>query len=63
MAPISSAIALEAAQVPANYGYGDPGDCFLIATARLNSLTLVTRDARMLALSERLSGYLSATAC
>ncbi len=54
---------MEAARVPEIYGYGDPGDCFLIATARVHKLTLVTRDARILALAALQPEYLSALAC
>ena len=32
LVPIGPRIALEAARVPALYGRGDPGDCFIIAT-------------------------------
>lgn len=60
---ISETIALEAALVPAVYGYGDPGDCFLIATARVRKLALVTRDARIIKLSERQPEYLSVIPC
>ena len=61
--PISHEIALEAAEVPAIYGSGDPGDCFLIATARVHGLTLVTRDERMLALAAEQPEYLTALRC
>ena len=60
---ISSAIAQEAADVPVVYGPGDPGDCFLIATARLHNLAVVTRDARILELASRRPDYLSAIPC
>lgn len=61
--PISTAIALESARVPEVYGYGDPGDCFLIATARVRRLSLVTRDARIIALSKSEPGYLKVIEC
>ena len=60
---ISDSIALEAADVPAVYGYGDPGDCFLIASARLQNLALVTRDARMIELASRRPDYLTVVPC
>ena len=60
---ISAEIAAEASLVPLVTGYGDPGDCFLIATARIHALTLVTRDARILALSEAQPDYVEAIAC
>lgn len=37
--PIGVNIALEAARVPAAYGIGDPGDCYISATARVKGLT------------------------
>jgi len=60
---ISDRIAVEAAHVPAIYGQGDPGDCFLIATAHVENLTLVTRDAKILELAHRRPDYLSVIAC
>jgi PIN domain nuclease of toxin-antitoxin system len=60
---ISQAIAIEAANVPGVYGSGDPGDCFLIATARMRRLSLVTRDSKMIALAKRDQGYLDVTVC
>ncbi len=45
MLALTARVAAEAANVPAIYGSGDPGDCFLIATARIRNLSLVTRDA------------------
>jgi PIN domain nuclease of toxin-antitoxin system len=61
--PINTLIATESAAVPAVYGSGDPGDCFLIATARLRKLALVTRDARMAELTRRSPYYLSIIPC
>ena len=60
---ISVAVALEAAEVPAIYGFGDPGDCFLIATAHVENLALVTRDARIIDLAGRRPDYLTAIPC
>jgi len=60
---ITQAIAVEAANVPGIYGSGDPGDCFLIATARLRRLSLVTRDTKIIALAKRERGYLDVTVC
>ena len=56
-------IALEAASVPAFYGSGDPGDCFLIATARVMNLILVTRDRRMLSMAKTAPRYLRTIPC
>jgi len=61
--PINLAIAMESATVPAIYGSGDPGDCFLIATAHLRDLTLITRDEKILELAERRPAYLRVVKC
>jgi PIN domain nuclease of toxin-antitoxin system len=61
--PISAEIAAEAALVPAVSLYGDPGDCFLIATCRVHHLALVTRDTRILQLAERNPSYLRVIPC
>jgi PIN domain nuclease of toxin-antitoxin system len=61
--PITKAIAVEASRVPAIYGSGDPGDCFLIATARVRRLSLVTRDERIANLANRVPGYLQVFPC
>jgi PIN domain nuclease of toxin-antitoxin system len=44
--PLSPAIAVESAQLPEIHG--DPADRILVATARLENLTLATRDRRIL---------------
>jgi PIN domain nuclease of toxin-antitoxin system len=36
------AVGLEAARVPAIYGNGDPGDCYIIASGRTRSLRATT---------------------
>jgi PIN domain nuclease of toxin-antitoxin system len=56
-------VALEAARVPAVYDHGDPGDCYLIATARVQRLTIVTRDGRMRDLATAQPDYLEVVAC
>ena len=61
--PISSAIAFEAADVPGPYGYGDPGDCFVIAAARIHNLALATHDNRILHLARTNPQYLSVIPC
>ena len=63
LATITLAVAAEAAVVPEIYGRGDPGDCFLIATARVRRLTLVTRDRPMLHLAATRPSYLRALEC
>lgn len=63
LASVSSAVALEAARVPAIYGSGDPGDCFIIATARVHDLTVVTRDGPMTTFAELQPDYLRLIQC
>lgn len=63
LATITPAVAAEAARVPAAYGRGDPGDCFLIATARVRHLSLVTRDGPILRLAAARPSYLQAVEC
>jgi PIN domain nuclease of toxin-antitoxin system len=60
---IGQDIALEAARVPDVYGIGDPGDCYLIATARIKGLSIVTRDRRMARLAAARPDYLQIVAC
>lgn len=57
------AVGLEAARVPAVYGHGDPGDCYIIASARIGGHSVVTRDARMRGLDKKHPGYLTVVAC
>jgi PIN domain nuclease of toxin-antitoxin system len=61
--PVSADISAEAADVAPLYGSGDPGDCFLIATARIHKLTLVTRDHRILEMAAADPAYLSVIRC
>lgn len=63
LATVSVAVAAEASAVPTVYGSGDPGDCFIIATARVRRLPVVTRDGRMLALAASAPDYLEAVEC
>ena len=63
LATITPAIAAEAASVPATYGRGDPGDCFLIATARVRRLSLVTRDGPILQLAAARPSYVRVVEC
>ncbi len=60
---IGSRIALEASRVPLVSGNGDPGDCFIIATARVSKLAVVTRDGTMQRLSANDHNYLKTIAC
>lgn len=63
LATLSVATALEAARVPAIYGSGDPGDCYIIASARIGRHTVATRDARMHALNRAQPHYLATLRC
>ncbi len=63
LAPIAARVALEAARVPAVFGSGDPGDCFIIATARVRNLAVVTRDGPMTTLAQAQSDYLRLIQC
>jgi len=49
-APLTHEIALAAAQLP--WRHRDPADRFLVATAQVLGLTLVTADERLLALKD-----------
>lgn len=59
--PIGQQIAIEAAEVPIRTGHKDPGDCYLIATARVRSIPIMTRDKTMHGLAE--IGYLGVIRC
>jgi PIN domain nuclease of toxin-antitoxin system len=51
LAPLEPSAAIDAVYLP-GFIHGDPADRFLIATARLYDLTLVTRDRRILSYGE-----------
>jgi PIN domain nuclease of toxin-antitoxin system len=59
--PIKQRIACEAAAVVMDTGHRDPGDCYLIATARIKKVAIITRDAVMLNLASR--DYLEVIVC
>jgi PIN domain nuclease of toxin-antitoxin system len=63
LAPLNQRIAIEAATVPAVFGHGDPGDCFIIATARVRKVPIVTRDRRMAMLAGKRPEYLQVIPC
>jgi PIN domain nuclease of toxin-antitoxin system len=63
LVPIGQRIALEAAQVPLVHDNRDPGDCFLIATARVRRVPIVTRDHAMIALARHRPDYLAVIGC
>lgn len=59
--PIWQRIACEAAAVAVDTGHKDPGDCYLIATARIKKIPIITRDIIMLQLAA--SSYLAVISC
>ena len=61
--PIRARIAIEASRIPAVSNNGDPGDCYIIATARVRHLAIVTRDRVILSLATRQPNYVDALAC
>jgi len=63
LAPMTQAVAFEAVEVPEVYGRNDPGDCFLIATARVRGVPIITRDSAMRDLARERPGYLSVITC
>lgn len=61
--PIRQRISLEAASVVSGTGHKDPGDCFLMASARMRRVSLVTRDEVILSLAAARPDYLSVVEC
>ena len=58
--PITPSIAIESSHLPGKF-HDDPADRLIVATARIEALTLVTRDKQILAYSEH--KYISTTKC
>jgi PIN domain nuclease of toxin-antitoxin system len=63
VATIGQRIACEAASVATDTGHKDPGDCFLIATARVKKVSLLTRDGILRRIADDNPGYLDVIAC
>ncbi len=61
--PIQQRISLEAAKVVTDIGHKDPGYCFLIATARVKRMPIVTRDTIMQTVAAERPDYLSVIVC
>ena len=61
--PIKQRIAAVAADVATVYARKDPGDCFLIATARVRRIPIITRDGAMRDLALDRPDYLSVIIC
>jgi PIN domain nuclease of toxin-antitoxin system len=60
---IGPRIALEAARVPSACGQRDPGDCYIIATARVGKLTIMTRDRPISNLAAAQPDYIQVVRC
>ena len=45
--PITPSISVESCDLPGSF-HSDPADCLIVATARVEGLTLITRDKRIL---------------
>lgn len=60
--PISQRIAIESAEVVTKTGHKDPGDCYLIATARTKKIPIISRDAIIVGMAAE-PGYLSVIQC
>ena len=58
--PIRQTIAVEAAAVVEATGHRDPGDCYLIATARVRKIPIITRDNILIGLDR---AYLDVIEC
>jgi len=61
--PIKQRISIEAARVVVHTGHKDPGDCFLIATARVRRVPIVTRDIIIRDIATEYPGYLDVVVC
>lgn len=59
--PIKQRIACAAAAVVEDSRHKDPGDCYLIATARVRRIPIITRDPIMKGLATQ--GYLQVISC
>lgn len=61
--PIRQRISIEAANVVTHTGHKDPGDCFLIASARVRKVPLVTRDTIIRQIANDHAGYIEIIVC
>lgn len=53
VAPINQTVAIEAGEVVTATGHKDPGDCYLIATARVRKISIISRDTVMIGMAGR----------
>ncbi|HEY7645086.1 MAG TPA: PIN domain-containing protein [Hyphomicrobiales bacterium] len=63
IAPIKQKISFEAAALPQLMGNRDPGDCFIVATARVAKLAIVTRDSSIHEFASRHPAYVQLVDC
>ena len=56
-------ISADAANVVTQTGHRDPGDCLLMATARVRRIPVVTRDRITLSIAQGSPNFLAAIAC
>ena len=59
--PVGQRIACAAALVPDEAGHKDPGDCILIATAKVRGVPIVSRDGKIAQMAR--VGYLKIIPC
>lgn len=59
--PIGPSIALEAASVIAVTGHKDPGDCYIMATARYKKVPIISRDGIIRRIAA--TGYVDVIGC
>lgn len=60
---IKQRISCEAAQIVVATGHKDPGDCFLMATARMRKLRFVTRDGIIQQIAAAYPNYIELILC
>jgi PIN domain nuclease of toxin-antitoxin system len=59
--PINAGIALRSAEMIAQTSHKDPGDCYLISTAKYKNVPLVTRDEKIRNIAA--TGYIDVIVC
>ena len=57
LAPLTPEIAIESTRLPDDF-HGDPADRIIVATARMNNVSLITKDKKILGYAK--SGFLKA---
>ena len=63
IAPIKQRIALAAAEAVTLTGHKDPGDCFLMATAHVLKIPIISRDGIIREIAREHPGYLTVIDC